>query len=115
MSTRTLTRFPDPTFFRSEGALDLLVRHIVHIPRGLADQQAEHFGLRRELDERELDRLILRERLAERFALPRVFHALFDAIDRGTQRRGRLADRSEGRRVGKEGVRTWRSRWSPYP
>src|SRR3546814_19725275 len=26
-----------------------------------------------------------------------------------------MRERSAGRRVGKEGVSTWRSRWSPYP
>ena len=40
--------------------------HLVHLPRGLADQQAQHLGLGRELDQRPLDRLVLGERLAER-------------------------------------------------
>src|SRR3546814_9219840 len=48
--------------------------------------------LRRQLDERELDRLILRQRLAEGLALARIFHAFLDAINRRAQRRGRLPD-----------------------
>src|SRR3546814_14875037 len=66
-------------------ALDLLVRRVVHVPRGLADQQPQHLGLRRELDERELDRLVLRQRLGQRLALASVFAALLDAIDPGAQ------------------------------
>src|SRR3546814_12875911 len=36
------------------------------------------------------------------------------AIERGPSAAFRLHDRSEERRVGKEGVSTCRSRWSPY-
>jgi len=37
---------------------DLGLGHLIHLPRGLVDQQAEHFGIGLQLDERELDRLI---------------------------------------------------------
>src|SRR3546814_14670930 len=40
-----------------------------------------------------------------------VFH--YDSIRRAPTPSG-FVQRSEERRVGKEGVRTWRSRWSPY-
>src|SRR3546814_19317384 len=41
--------------------LDLLMLHIVHVPRGLADQQAQHLGLRRQLDERSEERRVGKE------------------------------------------------------
>jgi hypothetical protein len=62
--------------------LDFRVRHLVHLPRGLADQLPQHLGLRRQLDERPLDRLIFRERLAEWLALTGVAHAFIDAVHR---------------------------------
>lgn len=44
------------------------LRHLVHFPGGLEDQQAEHLGLRGELHQRELDRLVGGQRLAEGLA-----------------------------------------------
>src|SRR3546814_11436500 len=38
-----------------------------------------------------------------------------DAGAGSTLPRGPAGCRSEERRVGQEGVRTWRSRWAPYP
>ena len=38
----------------------------VHAPRGLVDERPQHLALRLQLDQRELDRLVARERLAER-------------------------------------------------
>ncbi len=43
-------------------------------------------GLRRQLDERELDRLILRQRFAEGLALARIAHAFLDAVNRRAKR-----------------------------
>jgi hypothetical protein len=42
---------------------------VVHLPRGLADELAQHLGLGVQLDQRELDALVGRQRLAERGAL----------------------------------------------
>jgi hypothetical protein len=75
-----------------ERVLDLRLRQLVHLPRGLADQQPQHLGLRRQFHQRPLDRLVLGQRLAERLSLARVFHAFVDAIDRGAQRTRRLPD-----------------------
>jgi hypothetical protein len=75
-----------------ERVLDLRLRELVHLPCGLADQQPEHLGLRRQFDQRPLDRLVLGQRLAERLSLARVFYAFVDAIDRSPQRTRRLPD-----------------------
>src|SRR5712671_6314682 len=53
-----------------ERVLDLRLREFIHFPSGLADQQPQHFGLRRQLHQRPLDRLVLGQRAAERLALP---------------------------------------------
>ena len=55
-------------------------------------QRAEHLALRVELDERELDRLVRGERLAERCADLGVLDRLVDAELRGAEARRRLAD-----------------------
>jgi hypothetical protein len=47
----------------SDSCLDLGVGHPVHLPGGLADQQAQHLGLRRQLHQRELDALVARQLL----------------------------------------------------
>src|SRR3546814_19400269 len=39
---------------------------------------------------------------------------IFDILEGAKPLRRRIADRSEGGRVGKEGVSTCRSRWAPY-
>ncbi len=70
----------------------LRMGHLVHLPRGLADQQAQHLGLGGQFHQRPLDGLVLRQGAAERLAHPGVFDALIDAIDRRPQRAGRLAD-----------------------
>jgi hypothetical protein len=62
------------------------MRHAVHFPCGLADQEAQHLDLRRDLHQRELDALIDRQLLAERLALVGVFHALVETIGGGAQR-----------------------------
>ena len=64
----------------------------VHQPRRLVDQRAQHLALRLQLDERELDRLVRRQRLAERLALLGVLHRLVDAELRRAEARRRLAD-----------------------
>jgi hypothetical protein len=48
--------------------------------------------LGRELDQRELDRLVLGERPAERLSLARVFDTLVDAVDGSAERACGLAD-----------------------
>ena len=53
---------------------------------------AQHRGLGVQLDERELDRLVARQRLAPRDALVRVRDRLVDAELRGAERRRGLAD-----------------------
>src|SRR5215472_4930871 len=64
----------------------------VHAPRGLVDERAQHLGSGLQLDQRELDRLVARERPAERRPLLRVLHRAVDAELRGAQAGGGLAD-----------------------
>ena len=64
----------------------------VERPRGEADQLAQHRGLGVQLDERELDRLVARQRLAPRDPRVRVRDRLVDAELRGAERRRGLAD-----------------------
>src|SRR5689334_16558481 len=64
---------------------------LVHRPRRLVNQRAEHFALRLQLDERELDRLVRRERFAERRTLLGVRNGLVDAELRGAEARRGLA------------------------
>lgn len=61
------------------------VRHAVHVGCCLADEEAEHFALRGELDERELNRLVGGERSAEWPAFASVFNGLVDAVDSCTE------------------------------
>src|ERR1700760_2823409 len=49
-----------------ERVLDLRLGELIHFPRRLADQEPQHLGLRRQLHQRPLDRLVLGQRLAER-------------------------------------------------
>ena len=51
--------------FVAEAALDVHVRHGVHLQGRLADQEAQHLELGGELDEGELDGLVVGEGLAE--------------------------------------------------
>ena len=61
-------------------------------PRRVPDELAQHGGLGVQLDQRELDALVGRQRLAPRDALVGVGHGLVDAELRGAERRRRLAD-----------------------
>ena len=56
------------------------------------DQRAQHLALRLQLDQRELDRLVGGQRLAERLALLGVGDGLVDAVLRGAEAGGGLAD-----------------------
>ena len=69
-----------------DGFFNLGMLHIVHLPSGLVDQQAQHLALGGKLDQRELDRLIARQLLPEGFACARVSHALLDTELRRAQR-----------------------------
>src|SRR3546814_13371484 len=103
-STRTDTLFPYTTLFRSELVLD-----IFPLARLVADLRSKLRALRiREAGgPHELERRARRRRL-------------FVGIGDGEHRRHRTGHpklveiRSEERRVGKECVSTFRSRWSPY-
>src|SRR6478672_6240980 len=64
----------------------------VHTPGRLVDEGTEHLALRLQLDQRELDGLVGRERLAERLAGPGVRHGAVDAELGGAQAGGGLAD-----------------------
>src|SRR3546814_17564293 len=84
---------------------------------------------RRESDRMPGQEIMVERRLARRFALEQHPHHALEqrkvaadadvdelAGDRGRPERRHLDDiRSEERRVGKVGVRTCRSRWTPYP
>jgi len=65
---------------------------LIHAPRRLVDERPEHLALRLQLDQRELDRLVARERLAERRSGLGVLHRAVDAELRGAQAGGSLAD-----------------------
>ena len=65
---------------------------LVHAPRGLVDERPEHLALRLQLDQRELDRLVARERLTERGSGLGVLHRAVDAELRGAEARRGLAD-----------------------
>ena len=56
------------------------------------DQRTQHLALRLQFDQRELDRLVRRQRLAERRAHLGVLDRLIDAELRGAQAGRRLAD-----------------------
>src|SRR6266851_4487531 len=75
-----------------QSLLYLGMGHLVHLPGGLADQQAQHLALCGELDQGPLNRLIARQLLAEGLAHASIFHALLDAVDRGAEGARRLAD-----------------------
>src|ERR1700680_818788 len=66
--------------------------HLVHLPRRLMNQRAEHRSLGLMLDQRPLNGLVGSEGLAEGLALLRILDAFVDAILRGAERGGRLAD-----------------------
>src|SRR5690242_10675733 len=64
----------------------------VHAPGRLVDQRAQHLGLGLQLDQRELDGLVARQRLAERLAGLRVLDRAIDAELGGAQAGGGLPD-----------------------
>src|SRR5689334_11080649 len=64
----------------------------VHAPGRLVDQRAQHLGLGLQLDQRELDGLVARQRLAERLAGLRVLDRAVDAELGGAQAGGGLTD-----------------------
>src|SRR3546814_11178844 len=111
-STRTDTLFPYTTLFRSPQRLREPL-HILHQPFGLA----RHVALLQVVDHlRELGSL----RVGHIDEDPGLRDAATVIIERGppagayhVEPDRPCQDRSEARRVGREGVRTWRSRWSP--
>src|SRR5689334_24277277 len=64
----------------------------VHAPGRLVDQRAQHLRLGLQLDQRELDGLVARQRLAERLAGLRVLDRAVDAELGGAQAGGGLPD-----------------------
>ena len=56
------------------------------------DQRAQHLAAGVQFDQRELNTLVGRQRLAEGFAVIGVFHRLVDTVLGGSQAGGRLAD-----------------------
>ena len=65
---------------------------LVHAPGRLVDQRAQHLGLSRQLDQRELDGLVAGQRLAERLAGVGVLDRTADAELGGAQAGGGLPD-----------------------
>src|SRR5512135_37599 len=72
--------------------LNLRSRHAIHLPSRAIDQPARHLRIGLQFDQRPLDRLVARERLAERLPRVGVVDALVDAVLRRADARGRLAD-----------------------
>ena len=66
---------------------------LVDLPRRLVREQARRLVRDRHLGEHELDRLVLRDRHAERLALERVRAAL---LERAPDQAGRASPRSTG-------------------
>lgn len=71
---------------------NLFMWHAIHLRCGLANQQAQHGALCCHLDDRELNALIVRERLAKWFAFVGVFDGFVDAVLGGTETRCCLPD-----------------------
>src|SRR3546814_13465324 len=104
-STRTDTRFPYTTLFRSDRG-DVVKR--LRIQPELLRQRERLAGR----DHRRAEDHVVAD-------LGRLPRAVGTGVDHrlahiGEERFGALERRSEERRVGKEGVSTCRSRWSPY-
>lgn len=78
--------------FIPETRLDGDVRHGIHFYGGLADEEAQHFGLGSELDEGELDGLVVGEGGAEGAARVGVGDGLGDTEGCGAEGGGCLAD-----------------------
>src|SRR3546814_21100360 len=105
-STRTDTLFPYTTLFRSLGALPVTVS--VGVLPFFAVQEALSRGVARAHD------------LRRRGLIQAAFLSLQGTSETvggedliGTESKTAVGQRSEGRRVGKAWVSTWRSRWWP--
>src|SRR3546814_10964166 len=97
-STRTDTLFPYTTLFRSEAAATQRAK----VASGTSVQLAQPASPAAAADASALDRIEVTGSRIDAFdAVPAVDQPLED-------------QRSEERRVGKEGVSTCRCRWSPY-
>src|SRR3546814_19355697 len=118
-STRTDSLFPYTTLFRSVGAV-FCVLDLGGIGRRTpgAESAFVHFAARAEIAGARILRCSERAGVeavaaADTEILRMQHHGVLrgvEAVDRADRRAGR----SEERRVGKEGVGTCRSRWSPY-
>src|SRR3546814_20161262 len=104
-STRTDTLFPYTTLFRSVDPL----RHVDRLPVLERDDRLLHVGAHIGLALPALGLALLRDRVHARHA--DVEDRLDRRLDLGL---GRVARRSDARRVGNECVRPWRSRWATY-
>src|SRR3546814_13471759 len=102
-STRTDTLFPYTTLFRSQ------VRHVHADLVGAAGFQAT---FQRGVGTEALAQAVVGRRVAAVVAHRHAQAVARVAVDGAAG--GAAADRSEGRRVGKECVSTCRFRWSPY-
>src|SRR3546814_12623085 len=102
-STRTDTLFPDTTLFRSPSIAPRATRRCRAAPR-----ERGHDRPSRDRD--------IRGCLSHRISAPAAQAEAADRPRRSARLRagGFRPARSEERRVGKEGVRTCRSRWWPY-
>src|SRR3546814_11297375 len=102
-STLTDTLFPYTTLFRSAGGIgDLAVERIAVIGHHhMLDPLARHAGQ------------LVRRAIGGGAHQPAVIAARQEAMPARRRRQGQQRGRSDARRVGKEWVRTGRSRWSP--
>src|SRR3546814_14004991 len=103
-STRTDTRFPYTTLFRSEAVVDRRADDDRGAVLVVVEHRDVHALAQRGLDLEALRRLDVFQVDAAEGRLQRRHH-----IDQALR-----VERSEERRVGKECVSTCRSRWSPY-
>src|SRR3546814_20088704 len=106
--TRTDTLLPYTTLFRSQHRHILVARRIEHRAERLDQSDAQRIALGG-ATQRQRDHAIL-----VRF---RNQHACPDTLSRASSVRSEylhISERSDERRVGKECVRTCRSRWSTY-
>lgn len=66
--------------------------HSIHFHGSFANQEPQHFALRRKFHQRELNGLICRQRFPKRLALSSICDGLIDAIHCCSERRSCLAD-----------------------
>lgn len=76
----------------AQALLNLHMLHAIHFRSSLTNQKPEHGGLGCELYERELNALIMGERLSEGLSIVGVGDGLVDAEDRCAERGGCLTD-----------------------